>query len=489
VTLVRDTARGALFTISAGTATRGIGLIGTLLVTRFITPGEYGEVMVAAVLAATASQLSTFGFGQYLVATPDAGRAIAFHATVFHVLLGGVALALLLAVVPGLARMLDVPGLGRLLPGLALAALLERISFVPERILVRDLRFGIVSVMRTAGDLAHTVVSVWLAAIGWGAMAIVVGNVARSLTRLVVSVAAVERRDWLEPCRLSLQKTRELLAFGLPIALGAASSFAARRWDNLLVARFFGASTTGMYNLAYNLADVPAIQVGEQVGDVLLPSFARLDPERRPGALVRSLGLLALLVFPLAVGLGAVAPTLVDAVFDPRWQSVAPMLILLSALSVTRPVSWTIASYLQARHRPRTLMWLELGKVLLLVVAIYSVGRANVLFTCAAVGVTYGIHMLASLYCVRRIDGVALSRSLRSLAPALLACAPMVAAVLGTRQLLAMSTGVAAFLRLGLEVLAGGLVYLVFAWIFAPRSSRDLLLRVSEALHRAKDTD
>src|SRR6185503_11117155 len=109
----------------------------------------------------------------------------------------------------------------------------------------------------------------------------------------------------------------------------------------------------GMYNLAYNLADVPAIQVGEQIGDVLLPSFARMDVARRPAALVRSMMLLSLVVFPLAVGLGAVAPTLVATIFDARWRPLAPMLVLLSALSVARPLGWAVASYLQAQQLPR----------------------------------------------------------------------------------------------------------------------------------------
>jgi PST family polysaccharide transporter len=374
--------------------------------------------------------------------------------------------------------------MARYLPGLAFATLCDRVAFVPERILIRDLRFGTVSVMRTVGDLSHTGISVALAVAGWGAAAIVMGNVARAVLRLAICIVAVERRDWLAPCRYSVAKMREILAFGVPIAVGSLCAFAARRWDNLLVSRFFGASTAGMYNLAYNLADVPAIQVGEQMGDVLLPSFARLPADRRPAALVRSLGLLGLVVFPLAVGLGAVAPTLVAAVFNERWQPVAPMLLLLSALSVTRPVAWTISSYLQARQFPRWLMWLELGKLALLVVALASFGRRDPLWACTAVGLAYGAHTLASLWVVRRTDGVPLRRSLAAVAPALLACVPMVVAVLAVRRVLvAVGVGMP-FASLAFEVLAGAAGYLVAVMIVARSPSRDLLARLREALRR-----
>lgn len=482
MTLVRDTVRGALWTISAGVSSRAIGLAGTLVVTRFIAPAEYGEVTVAAVLVMTANQISTVGLGQFLIANPEAPRSVAFHATAFHVGLGMLAAAVLLTVGGGFGPALDAPGMTRFLPGLVLSGFLDRIAYVPERILVRDLRFRAVSTSRTAGELAHSIVCVSLAAAGWGGAAIVLANIARSLLRAGCFVFAVELRDWLEPCRLSIRTVRELFAFGIPVSAGAFFAFAARRWDNLLVSRFFGPGPTGMYNLAYNLADVPAIQVGEQIGDVLLPSFARMEPARRPDALVRSMTLLALVVFPLAVGLGAVAPTLVATVFDARWRPIAPMLVLLSALSVTRPVGWMVESYLQARQEPQLILRLEVFKVIVLVLFIVTIGRVGPLWTCGAVGGAFGAHALATLWAVRRIDGISLRRSLGGLLPALEACGPMVLAVLVARHVLARYGIGMRGVTLGVEVLVGASSYVVAARIMARDATFDLLASIRDAL-------
>ena len=486
MSLARDTVRGAFWTVTAGIASRALGLIGTLVVTRFVTPADYGEVMVAAVLVMSANQFSTLGLGQFLIAKPDAGRAAAFHATTFHVLLGAIALVALLLLGPRLGPAFEAPRLTAFLPGLALSAFLDRVAFVPERILVRDVRFGTLGAVRTAGDVAFSSVSVLLAAAGWGATALVIGNVARSLVRMVWFVAVVERRDWFEPCPFSLQKTRELLAFGLPMSAGALCAFASRRWDNLLVSRFFGAGTTGMYNLAYNLADVPAIQVGEQIGDVLLPSFARMDVARRPSALVRSITLLAIIVFPLAIGLGSVAPTLIAALFDAHWRPVGPMLVVLSALSVTRPIGWTIASYLQARRMPRTILGLELFKLLVILLALVTLGRIGPLWACTAVGVAFAAHALASLYVVRRVDGIPLQRMLANLGPVLAACALMVGAVLGARWFLTEWHGVPIPVHLVIEILVGVLSYPMALWLFARDDSRELVARLTDALGRPR---
>jgi PST family polysaccharide transporter len=198
------------------------------------------------------------------------------------------------------------------------------------------------------------------------------------------------------------------------------------------------------------------------------------------------MSLLGLVVFPLAVGLGAVAPTLVAAIFDPRWQPMAPMLLLLSALSVARPVGWTIASYLQARQLPRLIFWLEGWKLLWLVLCLVTFGRVSPLFACGAVGVAFAAHALASLWVVRRIDGVPLSTSLGSLLPASLACLPLVGGVLGTRKLLELLGGVGPVLGLTLEVVAGALCYGLGALLFARHATHDLVARVLDAVRPAR---
>src|SRR5215813_471125 len=140
MSLVRDTVRGAMWTISSSIGARVIGLVGTLVLTRFISPSDYGEVTVAVVVVLTANQVSTLGLGQLLIARPDAPRSVAFHVTVFHLLLGALALAAVLALGAWLGVSLDAPRMHRFLPGLVLSGLFDRIAYVPERLLVRDLR-------------------------------------------------------------------------------------------------------------------------------------------------------------------------------------------------------------------------------------------------------------------------------------------------------------------------------------------------------------
>jgi lipopolysaccharide exporter len=208
-----------------------------------------------------------------------------------------------------------------------------------------------------------------------------------------------------------------------------------------------------------------------------------MEEARRADAFLRSLALLGLVVFPLAVGLGVVAPTLVATLFDERWRPLGPMLVLLAALSVARPVGWTVASYLQARQLPRRILWLEAFKLSLLVGCIVTFGRISPLWACAAVGVAFGGHAVASLCVVRQLDGIPLTRSLGSLLPALLSCLVMALAVLGVRALLSSAQPPAA-LQLCIEVLSGAVAYVLAVRLLARRVSQELIAKLRMALGR-----
>jgi lipopolysaccharide exporter len=477
---------GAAWTILTGVGARGLGLVGTVVLTYYLARDVIGEVSDASIVTLLATQFSTIGLGQYLVAKPNAGRDVTWHAVVFHLVLGVLALGACLLFVEPLSAWMKAPTLARYLPGLTVAVLIDRVTLVPERLLVREMKFRTIGLGRSAGELTYTLSSVGLAMAGLGGMAVVYANIVRSLLRLVIVASVVPRADWLTPTRFSMATTRELLRFGLPFSLAASAGQASRKIDNVLISSFFGTEVVAVYNLAYNVADVPAVQVGEQIGDVLLPSFAHMDHESRKAALVRASGLLGLIVSPLAVGLGAIAPTLVRAILRPEWADVGPMLTVLSVLSVTRPMGWTISAYLQARDRPSVMMYLEVFKIVSLVALMVALARFGPLWACGGVGIAFTIHAVASIWLVHRLDGIPFFGLLWRAVPPLAACAPMVAAVLGARWWMQRVGLDQRFVDLAGELTVGAIAYVASAFVIARSTTRDFLELAGNAIRKRR---
>jgi lipopolysaccharide exporter len=273
-------------------------------------------------------------------------------------------------------------------------------------------------------------------------------------------------RSWATPTRLSWVRIKDMLAFGVPLGIQGIANQASRYWDKLTISHYFGTGAVGTFNMAYNLADIPAIQVGEQIALVLMPSMAELPRERRPRALERSSALLSL-ILP-----------------NNEWQEVAPLLAVLTSLSVFRPITWVLSAYLEAESKTNRLMFLELLKVGLLILGIAALHPFGLEVAAGAVGIAFGFTALLGIMVVVR-EGVSWRALASGFARPLAACVVMAAAVLGAdRALVALSLDHAA-IRLVVEILVGAIAYVMAAFFFARETAIDLLQLVRKALRRS----
>jgi lipopolysaccharide exporter len=475
---------GAMWSTAAGLLARALSLVGTVLIVRFLTPAEYGEIQSASIVVLTASQFATLGVGPYIISFPRSGRVVAFHATVIHASLGALALVLTWAFADKVGPHFDAPTLAKFVPGLAGAVFLDRLSFMAERPVVRDLGFRTVSASRTLGEIAYTVVSVFFAWRGHGAMSIVYGNVARSVLRLVVMLFLSDWREWAKPARIDRAVMSTLFSYGTVVTVESIAEFGSRRWDNLLVARYFGSSVAGNYVLAYNLADLPSIQIGEQISDVLLASYGHVDPEHRPAAVIRAATLMALIMAPLSIGLGAVGPTIAHAFFPPEWTLLGPMLTWLPIVLLSRPLGAVYSGFLMIVRGPKSPMVGEVVAVVIMVASIMLFARTDPMMIVAMVGISSAARTLVFMWYVQKYDGVKITTGLRRFFPIILACVPMFAAVWGVRNGLLTAGIDRPVISLVLEIVAGAVAYVIFVLLLARGPAVDMLTLVRDVLQR-----
>ena len=486
MSLAHKAARGALWTVASSIGGRAVGVIGTLVMTRFLKPDVIGEISDATILCMTANWLTIWGFGQYTVVRGrgDAAREVTWHATFFYFVLGVFSIGLVALLGGHLTPLLDAPHAAVYVPALALSVFIRRLGAMPERILTQQMNFRPSGMALALGEVVFTATALPLAATGWGGWSIVAANLVKSIVQVIILIRAAGIRSWATPAKLRWSRTIDMLKFGLPLGVQGIAHNASRYWDNLAISHFFGPAATGAYNMAYNLADIPAIQVGEQIALVLLPSMAELPPERRGPALERSTALLSLIIFPLAVGLGLVAYPLIAAILPANnWQEVAPLLAILACLSVFRPITWVLSAYMEAESKTNRLMWLEIGKVAVLIGGIAVLSPFGLRTSACAVGIAFGATAIAGVALVVR-EGPRPGRLLVGFLQPLLACAVMAAAVWATSRLLTTAGVHAPMIYVVVEILVGAIAYVASALTVARETSIDLLQLLKKALKR-----
>jgi PST family polysaccharide transporter len=484
MSIAKQAARGVAWNMVFGVSTRVLTLVATLVLARFISPDDYGPVITASIVVMTASAFTSFAFGQYLIAKRAAAE-IAVQAMVVHLGLGVIAMAAAYALRALIGAWLDAPAMSQYVLGFALAQLIDRARYVPERLIMRALRFRALATINGAGEVAYTAAA--LASVHWwGAYAIVFATIVRSLVTSSLFFAAAPRGEWMVRVQLRAADVRDLMMYGLPIMVANVTDTATRRWDNLVITKLFSAGVMAHYQLAYSLADMPIINVAEHIGEVLMPSFSRMEEGPRERAAVRAAALMGLVVSPLGVGLGAIAPTLAATIFDAKWQAMAPMLTILSIMTVFRPMTWSAIAYVQAVQRTRVVMWSSFIRAIVVLTLVGVCGYAGgPLWACVGAGLGFALHSVLTIIAASRATGLSAAAYLGGVTRSLLPCIPMFFAVEAVARALA-GLHTPNLVSLVAQIAAGAVVYIGAAFVLVGPSTRELLRLGRDAIRRRR---
>jgi lipopolysaccharide exporter len=488
MSVAKQAARGVAWYMALGVSTRVLQLAGTLIITRFIAPDDYGAVITASIVVASASAFTSFSFGQYLIAK-DGSPEIAAQAAAVHVGLGVAAMAAVYALSGWLGDWLDAPAMGRYVLGFSIALLVvDRARYIPERLLMRGLKFRTLATINGLGEIAFTAAVLTSAGLfHWGAYAIMFATLVRSVLTASLFIYYAPRAEWLVRIKLRAADLRDLLTYGLPIMVAVITDTATKRWDNLVISKLFGTHVMARYQLSYSLAEMPIVNVAEHIGEVLMPAFSRMEDGQRQRAAIRAAGLMGVLVSPLGVGLGAVAPTLVATFFNAEWQDMMPaMLMILSVMTVFRPMPWSAIAYVQAMQRTGIIMWssfLRAIVVLSLVALFGKLGDRN--WACVGAGLGYALHSVFTIVGACRVTGLPTAAYLLGVSRPLVACAPMFLAVVGIAHALA-GLGVPLPISLAAQVIGGGVVYVGAAFVLVRKEALELVRLGREAISRRR---
>ena len=352
--LVPRAVRSTSWSLAAQGMQTVIGVLSFALLSRWLSPSDYGRFGLATVATGVLGVVADIGLTGALIRRPavdDAALATAFWLAQLGALVLTVACAL--AVTP-LGWFLADASIPRL--GVAMAALF--VALAPGRVatacLTRELRFRTLAVVATAAALLGMTAALVAARRGLGPWALVIQTlgtaVASSLLLVLVRPTPIRRALW------SPDIARELTRFGSQLSGFQLAVTLAHLPEALLLGHAFGQGPVGLMTMAQRLTLVPVQRVCMGVSAVFLPAVSTLEArEARGHALARAVGTLALGVVPACVGLFALAGEVV-AFLPARWASLAPALRLFALAGLIEPVTYlSIAVATAGGHGPALL--------------------------------------------------------------------------------------------------------------------------------------
>lgn len=465
--LAARTVRGMFWAYGSYVAGRLLVLISTVILARLLIPADFGVVALALTFMVFMDTVRDLGLGQALIVVPDS-RLKAAAQTAFW---GSVAIGAILSAATGLiaplaAGFFDEPQLRGLLAVLGLNFLLRSLGATHLALARRALDFRSRTISETSDAFTRGVVAVTLALAGAGAWSLVLGYLAGTMAALVAIWWRVRWRPRLPPSTAHL---REMLAFGGLLTFVDIGQAFAHEIDYLFIGRVLGAAPLGQYTIAFRLPELLIVNLSIVAGVVLFPAYAKLDRDRLADAFLVSLRYTAVLVLPVAVGLGLLASPIVLTLFGSQWEPAIPVMQVLCIYAVVVTMNVPAGTVYKVTGRAWILIAFTVPYVVMLAAVLAVLTPHGIL---AVAGTMAGMQALFSVggwYVATRILVVTPATIARTLAGPAAAAATMVAPLLLVETVIGTPVIV---LLLGVP-LAGG-AYLLGLHVFAPDVAKRL---------------
>jgi PST family polysaccharide transporter len=304
-------------------------LVALLVLARLLSSQEFGLYAAALVIIKFSAIFQGLGVAPAIVQRTVLEERHLRVGFTLSVLLGLAVAVLVWVMAPAIESLMRLAGLAPIVRAACLIFLWQGVSTVSLACAQRALRFrwlaGVDAFTFAAGFMGVGLVFAWL---GFGVWALVGGLLAQNFLRMVVLLAGQPH-----PFRPMLERRAigELLYFGGGFTLARVFNYLATQVDKLIVGRWLGAEALGLYSLASQFMNQPAVIFGQILDRVLFPTMAIVqeDPARLARAYRSGVAACALIVLPASVVIAIVAPELVLVLLGNGWQGmVGPFQIL-----------------------------------------------------------------------------------------------------------------------------------------------------------------
>lgn len=396
-----------------------------LILARLLQPAEFGLVAVAVVFIDILMIVTRGGLPDYVVQRDDTSKSLVDTAFMVSLATGLFYCLVLLAAAGPIAALLRLPELKPILQFLSVTFVIAGLGAIHEGRLQREFGFRSLAIRALASNLVGGGVAIALALDGYGAWSLVVQRLAAvTMTTMLTWMAF----PWWPGLSVRRRYAREQLAFGAKVFSTQLLLTTSIRVQEVIAAYFLSTSDVGMLRLAWRCIDLVSQVAVIPLTSVALPAYARVQSDRPQlaAAFYRFVAASATIALPCFFGMAVVAPVMIPFLFGEQWAGAAPVLQILCLLAPEFVATSFVWTTLTAANR--TGLALSLAAIQFAVTLAAALVTAPFGLPALVIGHVVRAYVVSPVIFDRigRVSGIALTTTLRQMAP-ILGCSALMA--------------------------------------------------------------
>ena len=469
--LKKKTAKGMLWSAVERFSTQGIQFLFGILLARLLTPNDYGMIAMLTIFIAVSQTFIDSGFGNALIRKPDRNEADKATVFFFNVFMAVACYGIIFLSAPLIAQFYSMPELTDILRILAINLIIQAFGSIQHLNLTIDLNFKALAKVTFIGAIVGGTAGLICAYNGLGVWSLVVQQLITIASRVILFWVLVH---WRPKTFFNKSSFKNMFGFGSKLL---ASGLLNTLYDNiydLIIGKAFAAATLGNYSRASHFANFPSSNVTGIFQRVTYPVLSKIqdDPDKLRKGYLKFLNMATLVIFPLMIGLAALAKPFILLVLTDKWFDVILILQIICIAQMWYPVHAINLNILQVMGRSDLFLKLEIIKKIEGITVLCITLPFGIIAMCFGQWFNAIFGLVVNTYYSGKLLNAGLLPQIKMYIPTLLNSLVMGAICLGVTQTLPEQEYA---LQLGVGFAAGVIYYIASNCIFNRETVKELL--------------
>jgi O-antigen/teichoic acid export membrane protein len=290
------------------------------------------------------------GFGNALVRKPDLTEDDNTTAFIFNLAAGTVMFGIIWIIAPWVSVFYDKPILTPLLRAEGSLLIITAFKIVQNTQLTRALNFKAKMIIRVVASVFGGVAGIIAAYSGLGVWALVTMHVADAVISLILLWII---SPWRPRGNWSRKSFNYLWGYGSKLLASGLLDTVYSNIYPIVIGKFYSAADLGQYTRAKQYASMPSHSLTGVIQQVTFPVLSQIqeDNQRLGYSYRRMLRFTVFIVFPIMIGMAALAHPLVISLVTDKWAQCVPYLQVICFASMWYLVHAINLNLLQVKGR------------------------------------------------------------------------------------------------------------------------------------------
>lgn len=325
-------------------------LIVTAVLARLLLPNDFGTLAMVTVFSNFASIFGEMGIGSALVQKQNTHDRHYYSAFWLNIFVGVILTLIFMAASPLIAWFYKKPELIPILQVVALNFVLSSFTIIQQTVLTKEMDFKSLAIRDILAVIFSGGVGVFLAYRGFGVWSLVYQMLGFTIINAILLWVL---SSWRPRLQFALSDIKDILHFSANLTGFNILNYFARNMDQLLIGKFLGSQALGYYSLAYKIMLYPLQNISWVIVKVMFPAFSKVqhDLEKVRSSYIKMVRAIAVVTFPLMVGLFVLAPEVVGAFLGAKWYPIVGIIRVFCICGLVQSIQTTAGSLILSQGR------------------------------------------------------------------------------------------------------------------------------------------